>query len=135
MNKSPLHITKLPLFHTPESPKEIEDWIEKFPPEERVNLTIVMGMTWNLLAELVEVHNKFGGDAVSTGDEKSYHTLITAEGDEPWEAHFGSYEYEEVQSETEELPEDTVWKIITTDHAQAAIDAEIGRLNERKENG
>jgi hypothetical protein len=66
---SKLHIGKVKLFKTPESLKEIYDHIDKMPEESRAEATMVMGFTWNFLAEIIEAHNKFGGDAVSTGDE------------------------------------------------------------------
>ncbi len=66
---STLKVQKMALFHTPESPDDITEWINRFPPEERAALFHVMGMTWNFLAQAIEDHNTYGGDAVSTGDE------------------------------------------------------------------
>ena len=66
---SKLTIKKMGLFATPTSQQDITDWIEKFPAEQRIALLTVMGMTWNFLAQAVDDHNTYGGDAVSTGDE------------------------------------------------------------------
>ena len=55
-----MKIGKMGLFATPESVKEIEDWIELHPKEERMAMYTVMGMTWNFLSEAVEVESKFG---------------------------------------------------------------------------
>jgi hypothetical protein len=140
MNRTPLHLTKSEMFHTPESMQEVENWINLHPADNRIALLTVMGMTWNFAASIVEAHNKFGGDAVSDGslpdlDEapfpelKQYHTLLTAELDEDWEAHFGDYDYATVLAETDELECDVLWMIITTDHAQQAIQNEIDRIN------
>lgn len=52
-----MNITKMKLFATPESVKHIEDWIMMHPREEQMRLWTVMGMTWNLLADAVDIHN------------------------------------------------------------------------------
>ncbi len=46
-------ITKMALFHTPESVEEIQKWIEAHPKDERAHLYTIMGMTWNFLADMV----------------------------------------------------------------------------------
>ena len=140
-----LKITKMELIHSPESVEAIQQWIDLHPPKDRAAMLTVMGMTWNFLADMVAMHNEFGGDAVSDGsildDEptdppvpvkpvisRAYHTLLVAYNNEPWCADFGSYSYNEVLGEAEGLDTDTVYMVITTDHDQAAIDAEIKRL-------
>ena len=44
------------MFHTPADYREIENWINKHTPEERVHLHTVMGMTHNLLAKAAKDH-------------------------------------------------------------------------------
>lgn len=39
------------LFHTPETMKEVVDWIEKHSPSEKVHLYTAAMMTWNYLAK------------------------------------------------------------------------------------
>jgi hypothetical protein len=63
MNKSGIRISKMGLFHTPQSVSEIEEWILKHPKENQAALWTAMGMTWNFLAEAAKVHNEFGGDS------------------------------------------------------------------------
>ena len=41
------------LFHTPKSMDELMKWCEQLNGSERVVAMTVMGMTWNLCAELV----------------------------------------------------------------------------------
>ena len=65
---SKLHIGKMGMCATPDNVNAITDWIEKHPAAEKVHLYTVMGMTWNFLSDMVEAHNEFGGDAVSTGE-------------------------------------------------------------------
>lgn len=66
---SKLHLGKMKMFGTPESLEEIYAHIERMPEGSRAEAVMVLGYTWNFLAEMVEAHNNFGGDAVSTGDE------------------------------------------------------------------
>ena len=48
-------ISKLALFDTPKTIKEITDHIERCPKDQQINLHTVMGMTWNYLAEMTNV--------------------------------------------------------------------------------
>ncbi len=41
------------LFHTPESTKEIQDWIDLHSPAEQAHLYTVLGMTMNLYSGLI----------------------------------------------------------------------------------
>lgn len=45
---------KAGLFHTPETYQEIHDWIEKHPPEQRISLYTVMGMTLNMTVKVLK---------------------------------------------------------------------------------
>lgn len=47
-------IQKSPMFRTPASWKEVVDWIEAHPREDRVHLYTAAAMTWNLAVELTE---------------------------------------------------------------------------------
>ena len=46
-------LTPSPMFHTPDEWKEVVDWIEAHPPEDRIHLWTAAGMTWNLAASIV----------------------------------------------------------------------------------
>ena len=61
--KVKVKINKQNLFATPKSFKEVEDWIELHPPEDRPHLYTAAMMTWNFIAETIEEANKFGGDS------------------------------------------------------------------------
>lgn len=58
-----MNIGKMGLFYTPQSVKEIEDYIESLPSEDKAVAYTIMGMTWNFLAETVKVAQEFGGDS------------------------------------------------------------------------
>ena len=47
-------IKPTPMFHTPESWKEVADWIEAHPREDRVHLYTAAGMTWNLAVAVTQ---------------------------------------------------------------------------------
>lgn len=49
-------IKTIGLFRTPESWKEIEDWIERHPAEERIHLMTAAAMAWNLAAAVSQSH-------------------------------------------------------------------------------
>jgi|TARA_R110000796_G_scaffold76589_9_gene171247 hypothetical protein len=42
------------LFATPEGQKELEAYIERLPPSDRVLAWTIAGMTWNLACKLSE---------------------------------------------------------------------------------
>mgnify|MGYP000461419817 CR=1 FL=1 len=42
------------LFHTPDSFKEVSDWIELHAPEERIHLYTAAHMTMNLCAQIIK---------------------------------------------------------------------------------
>jgi len=63
ISKVKVKIEKQNLFATPKSFKEIEDWIELHPQEERAHLYTAAMMTWNFIAEAIEQANDFGGDS------------------------------------------------------------------------
>ena len=47
------------LFTTPKDWKQLENWIELHPPEDRIHLYTAAFMAWNLATKLVnEVSNK-----------------------------------------------------------------------------
>jgi len=48
-----IKIVKMGLFATPDSADVITDWIERHPADQKASLYTVMGMTWNLLSEVV----------------------------------------------------------------------------------
>jgi hypothetical protein len=48
-----IQIQKIGLFHTPASQDELLDWIESLSSDEKLVAMTAMGMTWNLLAELI----------------------------------------------------------------------------------
>jgi hypothetical protein len=62
MNK--VRIGKMAMCSTPTSAKQIEDWILLHPEQERANMFIVMGMTWNLLSQTVTDIQDTGGDSL-----------------------------------------------------------------------
>ena len=41
------------MFHTPESWDEVERWINRHSPDERIHLLTAAMMTWNLAAKTV----------------------------------------------------------------------------------
>tara|TARA_R100000951_G_scaffold108976_1_gene105632 strand:- start:16510 stop:16668 length:159 start_codon:yes stop_codon:yes gene_type:complete len=43
------------IISTPESWKQLSDWIEAHAPEERAHLWTAAGMAWNLAAELTKL--------------------------------------------------------------------------------
>ena len=45
-----MKIQPMNLFATPETVDDIPKWIDLHPPEDRVPMYVVMGMTWNYLA-------------------------------------------------------------------------------------
>lgn len=45
-------LQKIGIFHTPKDIPSLEAYIEKLPPEQRAAGVTIMGMTWNLCAEL-----------------------------------------------------------------------------------
>ena len=48
-------ITKCELFHTPDSMKELQDYIERFfTGYERAIAYTIMGITWNLAAKVID---------------------------------------------------------------------------------
>jgi hypothetical protein len=47
-------ITKCELFHTPDSMKELQDYIERFTGSERAIAYTIMGITWNLAAKVID---------------------------------------------------------------------------------
>ena len=47
-------IEPVQLFPTPESHRDIREWIEAHRPEERPHLYAAAGMAWNLAAKLIE---------------------------------------------------------------------------------
>lgn len=49
-----IKIGKMGLFATPDSVDVIIDWIERHPADQKASLYTAMGMTWNLLSELVD---------------------------------------------------------------------------------
>lgn len=56
-------ITKCELFHTPESMKELQDYIERFNGSERVIAYTIMGITWNLASKVIDDQNEAEMDA------------------------------------------------------------------------
>lgn len=60
MSNQKIVIGKMNLFATPNSIKDIEDWIERHCPEERAHLYTAMYMTWNYLSEVVKQAQEFG---------------------------------------------------------------------------
>lgn len=46
-------IHKMAMFHTPKSQDELLNYIERFNGSEKVVAMVVMGMTWNMIAELI----------------------------------------------------------------------------------
>ncbi len=58
-----IKVSKMAMFHTPESLEYILDWIEGHPAEERAHLYVVMGMTWNFLADLINKTGEFADGA------------------------------------------------------------------------
>ena len=53
------------MFHTPDSWKEVVDWIEAHPREDRIHLYTAAVMAWNLAAKITneetEVANSWDG--------------------------------------------------------------------------
>lgn len=66
---SKLKLQKMEGFYTPSSMKEVQDWVKIHPENERMHLMTAVAMTWNFAADMVDIHNEYGGDSVSTGDE------------------------------------------------------------------
>jgi len=51
------------LFRTPTSFKEIQEWIEKHPAEDRLHLYTAAMMTYNLFASALCAEKDMGGDS------------------------------------------------------------------------
>ena len=47
-----MQISEHNLFRTPDNFKELEDWIERHTPEERIHLYTAAFMAWNLAARI-----------------------------------------------------------------------------------
>lgn len=52
--KTQIRIHKAGLFHTPSSMEEIDNWIERHAPEERIHLYTAAYMMYNWFASLIE---------------------------------------------------------------------------------
>lgn len=50
-----MNIQPIGMIHTPESWKQLEDWIEAHEPSERAHLWTAAGMAWNLAAQLTQL--------------------------------------------------------------------------------
>jgi len=58
-----IKVSKMALFHTPNTVEEIQNWIEGHSAEEKAHLYVVMGMTWNFLADFINKTGEFADGA------------------------------------------------------------------------
>lgn len=76
-----MNISLMNGFNTPKSIEDITSWIELHPVGDRSHLFTVMGMTWNFLAEVVNVANQYGGDSVEhLKHKRKYDIYVTVSG-------------------------------------------------------
>ena len=68
-----MHIKKQLYFPTPKDQEALQAYIEQLPPQDRIGAYRITGMTWNLLAEMVNTHEELRHQP----DEAKDDTVIT----------------------------------------------------------